>query len=151
MELIEKLENLIIPVTRKHDVFLIDISYRGEGGRKVLEIFIDNKNGITTEICADISNELSKILDEENTLKGNYNLNVSSPGLDRPLKYIEQYYKHIGHPLEIRYHDEIGILTNTEGLLTEIKENLISLKNDDKTDFVIEFKKINKAIVKTPW
>jgi ribosome maturation factor RimP len=87
----EEIKSIIEPIAEAYDVIVIEVETRGERGSKVLEIFIDNVKGVTTAICTEISREISDVLDKADLMKGKYYLNVSSPGLARPLKFLKQY------------------------------------------------------------
>lgn len=146
---IEKIQEAINPVLKKHSVFLIDMVVRGERRSKVVEIYIDNYSGITTDLCAEVSRDIVKIINEENLITGNYQLNISSPGLNRPLKYPMQYHKHIGYQIEINYVNGSEIL-KLVGKLVAVDDESITVKYNDK-DYQIKFDSILKAIIKTPW
>lgn len=150
INLIQKIEPVIIPIIESHNAFLIDIVFRGERGSKILEIFIDNVDGVTSGLCSEIIRDVAKALDAEDLIQGKYVLNVSSPGLNRPLKILKQYYKHIGHTLEIKTQtgNEFKIIL---GQLIKVKENLITLKNNTEEILSFEFKDIVEARIKTPW
>src|SRR5688572_25516812 len=79
-------EKLAIPIIEKEEFELVDIEYKKEGANWYLRLYIDKPGGITLDDCQKISNQLGDRLDEEDPIKGNYFLQVSSPGLDRPLK-----------------------------------------------------------------
>lgn len=148
MKVFEEIKSLVEPITAKHDVFIVDIEIRGERGSKVLEIYIDNIKGITAEICSDVSRDISNVLDKAEILKGKYYLNVSSPGLTRPLKFLKQYYKHIGHTIAVRIKDKESVKELTAELI-EVKEKSIVLKAKDIQE--INFENIIETTVKTPW
>ncbi len=130
---------------KKFNYFLIDIMFRGSDKNVVMEIFVDNAEGVTTEGCAEISREFSKILDEQLGITEKYRLDVSSPGVDRPLKFIEQYPKHTGRKFEIVYSE------NEE--TKKFTGKLIKIDNDDlffessKTNLKINFNCIKTAKV----
>ena len=86
---------------------LVDIEYRGEGRDKVLRIYIDKENGVTIDDCADISRELSVILDVNDVIPDRYTLEVSSPGLRRPLKKVEDFKRFIGKLVLIKTKESI--------------------------------------------
>ncbi len=150
MKIDEEIKSLIDPIVAAHDVFIVDIVQRGERGTKILEIFIDNLKGITAEICSNVSRALSMELDKTDIIKGKYYLNVSSPGLSRPLKFLKQYPKHIGSIVEVKYKNkELTEEINAE--LIEIKENKVILKTKTNTLHEIIFDDIIETKVKTPW
>lgn len=146
---IDKIQEAIAPVLEKHSVLLIDLIVRGERKSKVIEIFIDNFTGVTTDLCAEVSRDVLKIFDDENLVNGDYQLNISSPGLNRPLKYPVQYHKHIGYNIEINFINGSEI-QKVIGELTAVNDKFITVQ-DNKQTYQIEFNNITKAIVQTPW
>lgn len=130
--------------------YLVDVEWNG--GRKKLFVYVDCDMGISLEECRKISKYLSKSIEEEEFIKEDYRLEVSSPGIDRPLKLKRQYVKNVGRPL--RVHLENG--TFQEGVLKKVESDNITLalekrrgkkKKDDKGDWVIPFDEIEKAFV----
>ena len=121
IEIEEKFKEII----GKHNCLLIDIVLRGDNNNRIIEVFIDNTNGITTDLCAEINRELNQIIESEELITSKYRLDVSSPGVDRPLKYIEQFQKHINRDFEIDYKlkDEKKKLT---GKLIKIENGLLN-------------------------
>jgi ribosome maturation factor RimP len=147
---IEEIRALFKPLAEKHNTFLVDISLRGERGSNVLEIFIDNVDGITTEICSKVSRDFSEALDAADFMKGKYFLNVSSPGMLRPLQFLKQYKKHIGRQLAVRIKCDDKIEEFT-GELENITDNKIILKLKSGIQQEINFTEILEAKLKTPW
>lgn len=134
------------------DCFLVEIQF--SPARK-LDVFIDSDSGITFEKCQRISRYLEHHIDEAGWLGEDYTLEVSSPGVSRPLKFIRQYHKNIGRKLEVFTGEEIP----ETGILREVNEESISLeqiitvkegkKNVKQTILtMIPFETIKKAIVK---
>ncbi|HMQ47704.1 MAG TPA: ribosome maturation factor [Saprospiraceae bacterium] len=134
------------------DCFLIELKLLP--GNK-LEVFIDSDSGITFEKCHKVSRYLEKHLDENLWLGDKYMLDVSSPGVGRPLKLSRQYAKNIGRKIEVRLEDgtlKEGILlrSNEEGIVLEEKVR-VKEGNRKKTQVLeteIPFSLINKTIVK---
>lgn len=122
-----RLETLIEPLVRSSGAFLVDLVFRGEQGSRVLEVFVDTDEGVSTDLCAAISRTISSVLDRENIIAGRYYLVVSSPGVDRPLKSQRQYRRHIGHVLSVRYTDE-SETRSVEGELQAVSDEWIVLK-----------------------
>ncbi len=148
--LIEKIEQVITPIIESHDAFLIEINYRRERGSKILEIFVDSVSGVTPKLCSEISRDAAKAFDASELITDKYFLNVSSPGLKRPLKLLKQYYKHIGHTLEIKTQtgNELQIKL---GQMIEVKEDIITIKTNTGEILLFEFNDIIEARIKTPW
>jgi ribosome maturation factor RimP len=86
--------------------FLIDIIIRGTEKDRVFEIFIDGENYITAKECAELSRNIYRAIEEQSTIKFSYRLDVSSPGIDRPLLFLRQFPKHINRKFEIIYKSD---------------------------------------------
>jgi ribosome maturation factor RimP len=127
LENLSKIRDISEAVAESHEAFLVDLTLRGERKTQVLEVFVDTDGGITADRCAAISRDLSARLDLENLLSSRYNLIVSSPGLDRPLKLRRQYKKNVGRNLKIRFVSAAG-LQNFVGRLVEVSEEAITLQ-----------------------
>ena len=134
------------------NVFVVEVEVRGWRGSGVVNIFVDSDDGVGVDDLARISRELEFLLDSEDVIPGRYSLNVSSPGLDRPLSMPRQYRKNIGRMLRVHYRkeDESG---NAEavGKLAEADENLIVIEVSDDDVRRIPFEKIIWAKVQLPW
>jgi len=142
-----KISDLAKQITEESGFILIDVVFRGDERNRVIQIFIDSEAGISAKDCAVVSNELSKELDEKNYVPSKYRLEVSSPGTDRPLKYLKQYFKHIDRKFEVVY------LSNNEQ--KKFVGKLISITGEDlfftenKNEIMINFKNIKSAKVLT--
>lgn len=93
------------PILDSKNIELVDLEFVRLGKEGVLRLFIDTAGGITLDLCAEVSHELSAILDVEDIIACNYTLEVSSPGLDRPLKKKEDYQKYAGRLVKVRTYD----------------------------------------------
>lgn len=111
----EKLEDVL----RALDAFIVDIEYDANTGK--LRLFIDTDTGITAAQCATISRALLRSIQEDPDFQGISWLEVSSPGLDRPLKTIRQYQKNIGREVRVQLHQNREV----EGTLLAVEENAI--------------------------
>ncbi len=97
----EIVANLVEGYTENKDVFLVDVVVKGKVGNLKILVYIDGDQGVDVDECSSISRELSNELDEKDIIEGKYLIEVSSPGVDKPLKSIRQYPKHIGRELEL--------------------------------------------------
>ncbi len=118
--LVEDLVNKII----KHTEFeLVDVEYKKEGSELYLRVYIDHPNGIGLNDCEQISRSLSDLLDKEDPIPNSYFLEVSSPGIERPLKKEEDFKKYVGY----------NVVANTYGPIDGKKRfqgKLLGLRND---------------------
>jgi ribosome maturation factor RimP len=124
---------------------LVDVELAGGGRSPTLRVYIDSPHGITVDNCADVSRQLSAIFDVEDPLPGSYSLEVSSPGLDRPLVKPEDFRKRIGETvkLKLRRPDETG-RRNFTGSLLEATDNGVVLEVDNER-FALPYAAIERA------
>jgi len=101
-DVVSQIENIVTPVLASMGLELVEVEYKREGKAMILRLFIDREGGITLDDCADVSREVSEILDVEDVIPGKYSLEVSSPGLDRPLKRASDYERFRGRLVKIR-------------------------------------------------
>ena len=125
--IIENIRLLISAIIDGSDIFLVDVVLRGERSSKVIEVYIDTDKGISLEECSRISRELSVKLDETDIMTGRYRLDVSSPGLDRPLILRRQYEKNIGRMCRVTAEQRSEKITH-EGILDTVSEESIQLQ-----------------------
>jgi ribosome maturation factor RimP len=102
-ELINKITDIIKPVFETGDIYLVDIELKGKGKNQLLRIYADTERGISLSQITQLNNEISDLLDMNNIIPGAYRLEISSPGLDRPLKYLWQYKKNIDRYVQVHY------------------------------------------------
>lgn len=124
---------------------LIELIFRGSQQKPVIEIFIDSKNGVSANDCATVSKEISSILDSSELNIKDYRLDVSSPGVDKPLKYLWQYDKNIGRTFDLDYQ-EGNEKKSLKCKLLSINENILVFEVN-KTTIEINFNQIISAKV----
>ncbi len=150
MSLSDRLEEIVRPIVEERNAFLIEVAVRGERGGKVAEVFIDADEGVTAQLCEGISRALSQRLDGTDLIHGRFYLVVSSPGIERPLKYPRQYAKNIGRnvSLKIRSGDAVERL---KGTLLEAagEEILLGLTPEDRRK--VRFEDIIEARIEAVW
>lgn len=117
-------------------------------GSKVLRIYIDSPKGITVDDCSKVSHQISAMLDVEDPIQGRYRLEVSSPGIDRPLFELRQFEKQIGSRVVIRLHAPIGNRRQYTGILKRVVgEDIYLLVEGIEQEVMLPFAKIEKANV----
>lgn len=142
----ENISKIAAGKSEDYGFFLVDIIFRGNPNNRMIEIFIDGEKHVSADDCAKVSREIEEQIESLGLIDSSYRLEVSSPGVDRPLKYLKQYPKHINRKFEISYkpNDEtkklVGKLLRIEG------ENLI-FQSDQKNETIINFNNIIKAKV----
>lgn len=140
----EKVSSLVMPILDKAGMELVDLEYRKEGSGWVLRLFIDREGGVTLDDCADISREVDAVLDAEDIIHREYNLEVSSPGLNRPLKKEADFKRFAGSLAKIKTFEAIGASKNFKGRIESCEEGMVAL-NVDGVTHRIPLSKIAKA------
>jgi len=120
------------------DFFLIDVEIKG-GDVPEVWISVDaEERGVNMDECAEISNEISFLMDAHDIFSGKYRINVSSPGLSRPLVDRRQYPKNKGRKAKVKYKEK-GEYCNVEGILQEIREDEIIIELEDESTLAVGF------------
>ena len=140
------LKALLQPVVEALDVSLWGSNLQTGGKRKLLRIYIDREEGIGVEDCERVSRQSRRVLDVEDAISGEYILEVSSPGMDRPLYELTQYERYIGEDISLRLRFPYDGRRNFKGRLVGIDGDEIVLVVAD-TEYLFPVEGIDKANV----
>ena len=140
----QKLTEMLRPAVDETGKELLGVEYISAGNNSVLRLFIDHENGINVDDCAEVSRQVGAILDVEDPISTEYNLEVSSPGLDRPLFTLEQYKKVMGETVNVRLSLPLNGRRKFKGLLNTI-ENDVLIVTVDSEEFELVFSNIDKG------
>jgi ribosome maturation factor RimP len=143
---VAQLTQVIAPAVAAAGYELVGCEYISQGRYSVLRIYIDKESGITVEDCAVASRHISAVLDVEEVVSGNYHLEVSSPGIERPLFTLEQYQKVLGETVQVRLRSPIKGRRNFKGRLEQATKDTITLAFDEQV-FELPFETVDKARV----
>nr|WP_154500031.1 ribosome maturation factor RimP [Fusobacterium sp. FSA-380-WT-2B] len=123
---------------------LVDIEYMQDGGYWYVRIYVENLNGeITLEECAAISGKIDEDVDK--LIEQRFFLEVSSPGIERPLKKIEDFIRFKGEKIKVSLKHKINDKKSFEGIITECKDNIIFLEIEEENIVEIPFSEVKKA------
>ena len=122
-------EELVAPIVENANFELVDIEFKKEGPHRFLRIYIDKPGGISLDDCQLVSQGVSEKLDEVDPIEENYFLEVSSPGLDRPLKKESDFKKYIGELVEVKLYEPIQGLKLIEGELVDFINDTIIINS----------------------
>lgn len=140
--------DLVAPILKNEQLELVDIEFVKEGKNYFLRVFIDGPQGVGIEECSRVSEPLSERLDEVDPIAFPYFLEVSSPGVERPLKKPKDYEQAIGKNIYIKTYESIDGHKEFEGCLKAFDEEtitmMIKVKNIEK-EILIPFKKVASA------
>lgn len=127
-EILLKIKTIAEPIVQAEGMELIDIQYRREHRGRVLRLFIDREGGVTVEDCAAVSHEVEKNLDIYDIPPGPYTLEVSSPGLNRPLKKAEDFLRFRNHQIKVRTVVPIEERRTFKGRLLGCRDDLVEIE-----------------------
>ena len=146
----QKLEEIVRSLLEGHNAFFVGHAVRRERGHRVFEIYVDTDEGITISQCAEISRELGAALDAQAVVNEPYELEVSSPGIEKPLKLLRQYKKNIGRKYKVDYWQENDRKT-FKGTLIGIDGERLTFSDEQQSPVTLEFSKIIESIEELPW
>ena len=143
---------LVAPLTQAEGFEIVDIELRHEGGRsgRVLRLYLDREGGPTMDDLSRVSREVSELLDVHDVVEGSYTLEVSSPGINRPLKRPEHFARFVGKKVRVRTREVIHGRRSFLGQLLEVSDDKISL-NQDGQRREIPFALIEKSNYEHDW
>ena len=129
----QRTEELLIPILEKYEFELVDVEYVKEAGTWYLRAYIDKPGGIAINDCVVVSRELSDLLDQKDFIDDSYILEVSSPGLGRPLKKERDFARSIGAEVEIRTYRMVEGRKEFTGVLEKYDSESVTVSYEDGT------------------
>jgi ribosome maturation factor RimP len=141
----KKISGLAGSVAAEYGVEVVDIEFAGSVRRPTVRIFIDKAGGVTLDDCARFSRAVSAVLDVEDPIRSPYVLEVSSPGLDRPLKRLRDFEMNTGKLARIITKESMERQNFFVGRITEVLDNTIVLTMKDNNEIKIPFELISRA------
>lgn len=141
-----QLTDLLRPVVESMGFVFWGLEFIAQGRQSMLRVFIDHANGINVDDCAAVSRQLSAVLDVEDPITQEYTLEVSSPGMDRPLFTIEQYQQYANHIIELRLRMPFEGRRKFKGQLIGVEQEDIVLVVDEH-EYLLPVELIEKAHV----
>ena len=127
-----KAEAMLMPIIEAHNYELVDVEYVKEAGQWYLRAYIDKEGGFTIDDCELVSRAFSDLLDQDDFIEDAYILEVSSPGLGRPLKKEKDYVRSMGKDLEIRTYRAIEGEKEFYGILTAYDDKSVTIQPEEK-------------------
>ena len=141
---LEQLHALMAPVVEALGYEFWGFEFLSQGRHSLLRIYIDHVNGILVEDCEKVSRQISSVLDVEDPISNEYTLEVSSPGMDRPLFTLEQFAKHAGELVKIKLRSPYEGRRNFQGPLRGVEEQDVVVLVDDH-EYLLPIDLIDKA------
>ena len=132
----KKTEDYLLPLMEEYHFELVDVEYVKEAGNWYLRAYIDKEGGITVDDCEVVSRRLGEWLDGEGFFEGSYILEVSSPGLGRPLKKDKDFDRSIGEDVDIKLYKPMNKQKDYTGTLKAYDKNTVTVTVEDGTELV---------------
>ena len=142
----KKVENWLLPVLEPLGFELVDVEYVKEAGTWYLRVYIDKEGGISVDDCETVSRRLDKWLDDEDFISDSYILEVSSPGLGRPLKKEKDYVRNEGCSVEVHLYKAKDGEKDFEGILRSWDEETVTIAVSEEQE--ITFRKTEIALIR---
>ncbi|MFH0780374.1 MAG: ribosome maturation factor RimP [Pseudomonadota bacterium] len=143
--IIDRVQDFLQTLLPTMGLELFDVQFRREGHGWVLRVFIDAAEGVTLTHCSEVSRELGNFLDVEDCIDHAYHLEVSSPGLERPLRTLGDFIRFQGKMARVKLHNEIEERKVLEGVIEAVRDDLIYLKLIEGGSVQFSLEMINKA------
>ncbi|VAX29422.1 Bacterial ribosome SSU maturation protein RimP [hydrothermal vent metagenome] len=141
ISLTERIKTLAAPYLRSLDLELFDLQISGNQVR----IFIDKESGVTLEHCSKLSRLLGPALDVDETMSRAYALEISSPGLNRPLRHAADFLRYVGKKIKVKTYEKIEKQKVFIGCLNDFREDAVFMTTDEGDTLRIPFDQVAKA------
>ena len=143
--IVEKVKDYLADLLLDMGLELFDVQFRPDSHGWVLRVFIDSSDGISLDQCSVVSRELGQYLDVEEVIDRAYNLEVSSPGLERPLRSIAEFRKYTGKKSKVKVHNAIDGVKTFEGVIGDVGEEIINMTLADGSSMQFTYDMLSKA------
>ncbi|HVN47972.1 MAG TPA: ribosome maturation factor RimP [Bacteroidota bacterium] len=149
-DLKQKIAAFVEPLLVPFNAFLVEVKVLPAGKRTTVDVFIDTDKGITIDQCADISKQLGAAIETENLFADAYLLQVSSPGLNKPLMISRQYKKNIGRICKVSFMRD-GQRSEWRGTLTSASDVDAMFTDATGNQATLLFSEIIECYIELPW
>jgi len=150
-EIVEQVKEAVTPILDSMGLELVDLEFSGRGRRGQLRIFIDKAGGVTADDCERASRFIGHALDAADPIPGGYTLEVSSPGLDRPLRRIEDYRRSAGKLVRVKLTRPLAGAWTVIGRLQEVQADRVVIRPDQGEAVAIAFADVAQARLEVEW
>ncbi len=130
---------------------LVDIELTGNRSQQLIRVYIEKPGGILLADCVAVSRELGKRLDEKDAIENSYRLEISSPGIERPLRKIQDYERYVGYRVRIRLKGGLKGKRKIVGKLDEVAENIVRIISNNGEKISFSLADIAKANLDVDW
>jgi len=147
MSAVDRVHDLVVPILGASGLDLYDL----ELGAGMLRILVDREGGVGVDELATVSRQISRALDEHDPIDGNYTLEVSTPGLERPLRTREHFARAVGSTVKVKTRPGVEGDRRLEGSVTAVGEDTVTFAVADGTSRTLRFDDIERARTTFEW
>ena len=130
---------------------LVDIELTGNRSQQLIRVYVEKPGGILLADCVAVSREFGKRLDEKDVIENSYRLEISSPGIERPLRKIQDYERYVGYRVRIRLKGGLKGKRKIVGKLDEVEENIVRIISNNGEKISLSLADIAKANLDVDW
>lgn len=141
---VTELESLLVPIVEALGYRCWGVEFLSQGRHSLLRVYIDKTDGVSVEDCATVSRQASAVLDVEDPISGDYTLEVSSPGMDRPLFTLEQFAASVGEQAKVRLRVPFEGRRNYQGVIRGVEGDEVVIQVDDH-EYLLPIDSIDKS------
>jgi ribosome maturation factor RimP len=146
----KKIEGFVPDLLTAFNGFLVEVIVKHDGRGALIRVLIDTDAGITIDECAQVSHSLGRLIDAGEVVDGSYRLEVSSPGIDQPLKLLRQYAKNVGRRYTVKYRSE-GVTKAAPATMEHVEGDHIRFRLESGEALELPFEAIIEAKEILPW
>jgi len=151
LDLVQRIGEIARPILDSMGLQLVDVEYSGHGGRGRVRLFIDKAGGVTLDDCEQASRSIAVALDVEDPIRVPYVLEVSSPGLDRPLKRRQDFERARGQKIKVRTSQPIAGQWDWAGRLQELRDAQVVLVLPEGREVLLPLDLVSSARIELEW
>ncbi len=144
-EVVDRLTGVITPLMAQENVELVDLTYQKGPNGWTVALFIDKPGGVSLDDCTLWSGRVGQILEETDMIPHAYSLEVSSPGLDRPLKKLADYQRFLGERVSVKLYSALNGQKNFHGILKQATEGSIVVMTDEEKEVELPIQQVAKS------
>jgi ribosome maturation factor RimP len=142
--IVQRSWELLTPIIEANGFELVEVEFVMERGSWVLRLYVDKEGGVNLEDCASLSEEIGHLLDVEDYIDRSYLLEVSSPGLNRPLRKPKDFERYSGNKVKVVMKEAVGGRKNFKGILIGIQGDMVTIESSGQR-FTFDIKDVKKA------
>ena len=140
----EMIKEMLEPAVNAPGMELWGVEFLSQGRHSILRVYIDSDHGVTIDNCEAASHQVSGVLDVEDPISGEYNLEVSSPGMDRPLFTFDQFSRYVGELIKVRLQMAVDGMRNFTGKLVQAENDSLTFEVESQ-QLTVSINQIDKA------